>query len=78
MPAMGKRQANQATFRRLKPTIDQRYPPGRFVAIDDEDIVADASTFECLSENVRRQGKQPENVLIVQAGVDYPKEAVIF
>ena len=78
MSANEKRQANQAAFRTLKPTIDDRYPSGRFVAIDDEEIIADAADFESLAEEIRQRGKQPENVLVVQAGVDYPEQAVIF
>ena len=78
VPAKTDREANQLAFRKLKPTIDQRYPSGRFVAIDDGDIVADGWDFKSLSEDLRQRGKRPENVLIVQAGIDYPEEAVIF
>jgi len=78
MSANEKRQANQVAFRTLKPTIDRRYPSGHFVAIDDEEIIADATDFESLVAAIRQRGKQPENVLVVQAGVEYPEEAVIF
>jgi len=78
MSANKKRQTNQGAFRTLKPTIDHRYPSGHFVAIDDERIIADAADFESLAEAIRQGGKQPEDVLVVQAGVDYPEEAVIF
>jgi chromosome condensin MukBEF MukE localization factor len=73
-----KRQSNQATFRRLKPVIDERYPAGRFVSIDDGDVIADAGDFQSLVDRIQECGKEPENVLIVQAGVNYPEETVIF
>jgi len=78
MSANEKRRSNQAAFRTLKPMIDRQYPSGRFVAIDDGKIIADALDFESLAEGIRQRGKQPEDVLIAQAGVDYPEEAVIF
>lgn len=78
MPSNEKRQSNQAAFRRLKPAIDGRYPAGHFVSIDDGDVIADAVDFASLVDRIQKCGKQPENVLIVQAGVDYPEETVVF
>lgn len=45
MDPMQKREENQAAYRRLKPIIAQTYPQGRFVAIDEGQIVADAASF---------------------------------
>ena len=72
------RQANQAAFRRLKPAIDRRYPPGHFVSVDEGGIIADAPDFQGVVDAVRKCGKDPENVLIVQSGREYPEKAVIF
>lgn len=77
MPANKKRRVNQVAYRTLKPTIDHRYPSGHFVAINSEEIIADAADFESLAEAIRQRGMQPENVLFVQAGVDYPEEVLI-
>ena len=40
------RALNQAVFRRLRDTIDQSYPQGRFVAISGGQIVFDASSLD--------------------------------
>jgi hypothetical protein len=72
------REKNQRAFRRLKPVIDQRYPLGRYVAIDGGSIVADAPGFDELSAALTSMGKNSKEVLVVQAGVDYPEKAVIF
>lgn len=66
------RETNQTAFRRLKSTIDGTYAPGRFVAIDQGRIVADAATFEELRQALGRQGLHSPDVLAVQAGHDYP------
>jgi hypothetical protein len=71
-------QQNQMAFRRLKDTIARTYPPGRFVAISEGRIVADASSLDALRPLLETLGKDPRQVLAVQAGVDYPESAVIF
>jgi hypothetical protein len=70
-------QENEAAYRRLKPTIDQSYPPGRFVAIDGGQIVADAATLDELLAALTALGKDPKEGLAVQAGVEYPEFAWI-
>jgi len=72
------RENNQRAFRKLKPMIDHRYPQGRYVAIDEGSIVADAADFDELSTALTSVGKNSKEVLVVQAGVDYPEKAVIF
>ena len=58
--------------------IDQTYPHGQFVAIHEGRIVADAATFDELSTALDAMGKDSAEILVVQAGVDYPENAVIF
>jgi hypothetical protein len=71
-------QRNEAAFRRLKPLIEQTYPPGRFVAIAEGRIVGDAERLDLLRSRLQASGKDPSRVFVVQAGVDYPESAVIF
>jgi hypothetical protein len=68
---------NWVQYRRLKPTIDQRYPPGRFVAIDEGAIVADSDDFLELHEALKKRGKDSRDILVVQAGVEYPEYGII-
>jgi hypothetical protein len=67
-----------ATYRRLKSSIDQRYPRDTFVAIADNDVIGSAVTLRSLQETIRTQGRDPRQVLVVQAGVDYPEYVTIF
>ena len=69
---------NEAAFRALKPTIDQTYPKGHFVAIDDEQIVADAATLDELLGRLEALGRDPKMGLAVQAGIEYPEYSIIF
>jgi hypothetical protein len=78
MDRIQERQHNQAAFRQLSAAINQAYPPGRFVAISDGQIIADAARFEVLRSHLEAQGKDPTQVLIIQAGVEYPETATIF
>jgi hypothetical protein len=71
------RDMNEKAFRSLKPHIDQAFPAGRFVAIDEGRIVGDAATFEDLHSKLDRLGKTSKDVLVVQAGVSYPEDVVI-
>jgi hypothetical protein len=76
--AIADRESNQIAFRRLAKLINQTYPHGRFVAIADGCVVADAPSFGELESALRSLGRDSENVLVVQAGVEYPESAVIF
>jgi hypothetical protein len=68
---------NQDAYRRLKDMIGRTYGQGRFVAISGGQIVADADQFDELRSLLKALGKDPAQVLIVQAGIDYPETAVI-
>ena len=70
--------ANHAAYRRLKGSIARAYESGRFVAIAGGRIVADADDFNELRTRLTALGKDSPDVLVVQAGVDYPESAVIF
>ena len=69
---------NSAAYGRLKPEIDRSYPAGQFVAIYDGRIQADAPTFEELHRLLSSIIEHPERAFIIQAGVDYPKQGIIF
>jgi len=71
------RQRNEVAYRQLKPTIDQQYPPGRFVAIHEGRIVGDAASFRELDEALTTKGLTSRDILVVQAGIDYPDYADI-
>jgi hypothetical protein len=62
---------NQAAFQQAKPALSERYPPGRFIAFDDGQIIADAGSFDELTEALAAIGKDRPDVFVVQAGVDY-------
>jgi hypothetical protein len=68
---------NQLAYRRLKPEIDQKYPRGHFVGIDEGKVVADAPSFEELDARLNSMGKPSNDVLVVQAGDETPEFAWI-
>lgn len=72
------REVNQTAYRQLKPTIDQTYPPGRFVAIHEGKIAGDARTFRELDDSLTARGLTSRNILVIQAGVKYPDYVYIF
>jgi hypothetical protein len=72
------RQRNQAAFRHLKDLIHRTYPPDRYVAIAGAVIVADAASFDELDASLKKLGHDSPDVLVVQAGVEYPESAVIY
>jgi hypothetical protein len=73
--------ANRASGERyteLKRQIDLQFPAGRVVAVEAGHAIADAPTHPQLVEKLRALGKSPKDMLIVQAGVEYPASATIF
>jgi hypothetical protein len=54
-----------------------QYAAGRFVAFDHGQIVADAASFDELTEALAAIGKDRPDVLVVQAGVNYPEKVFI-
>ena len=71
------RQLNQTAYRRLEKQIEETYPHGQFVAIAGGEIVGDASDFMTLYNALKAGGRDPREVLIVQAGHEYPENVVI-
>ncbi|MBL8794388.1 MAG: hypothetical protein JNM56_10820 [Planctomycetia bacterium] len=67
------REINQTAFRQLKPAIDQNYPYGRFVAIDGGQIVADSADIMDLQRILAARVNDTREVLVVQAGHEYPE-----
>jgi hypothetical protein len=74
---MDSRNRNQAAFKRMRQGLANRYAPGWFVAFDDGEIVADAATFDDLTAALAAIGKDRPDILVVQAGANYPEEVFI-
>jgi hypothetical protein len=72
------RELNQAAFRQLSDFIQQKYAPGRYVAISGGKIVIDAASFEGLDSLLHQMGYHSPEVLVVQAGRHYPESVIIF
>jgi hypothetical protein len=66
-----KQEKNRVAFQEAKQELSKRYPPGRFIAFDDGQIVADAASFDELTEALAAIGKDRPDVFVVQAGIDY-------
>jgi hypothetical protein len=77
MISVEERRRNQAAYRELSDFIRKTYAPGAFVAISEGTIVADAADFGTLNSRLHQMGKHSPEVLVVQAGVDYPETATI-
>lgn len=78
MNATAERQRNQSAFRQLSGFIEQTYPRGRYLAIAGGKIIADAASFDELDSVLKTAGQDSVEVLVVQAGVEYPESAVIY
>jgi hypothetical protein len=61
----------------LREQIDRTYPPGRFVAADAGRIIADAESHRALVEKLESMGRSPRNLVILEAGADYPESMTI-
>ncbi len=68
---------NRAAFQEAKHELSKRYPPGRFLAFDHGQLVADAASFDELTETLAAIGKDRPDVFVVQAGANYPDEVFI-
>jgi len=75
-PRHNARYLNDRAFWRLKPYIDKTYPAGHYIGIVGGKIVADAADFDTLHEKLKAIEKHPGHRMIMQAGVDYLREAV--
>ena len=68
---------NNAAYQRMKSSIAESYPWGWFVGIGDEKIVGAAPTFQELERELHAKRIDPRKVLVVEAGVAYPKFVTI-
>lgn len=57
--------------------IDQTFPAGRFVAIYEGRVVADAEDLDALMAKLLEAGIDPKFAIAVQANEDYPRYGVI-
>lgn len=71
-PFDAENRVNQAAYLRLRDEIAVTYPKGRFVAIDDGRVVADAGSFEAIDGRLRELGVPRLRGLVVLAGDDTP------
>jgi hypothetical protein len=72
------RQVNQAAYRQLSTFIRNTYPHERYLAISGGKIIAGAARFEVLNSLLDQMGNHSPEVLVVQAGVEYPDAVTIF
>lgn len=68
---------NQVAYRQMRDFIRENYPPGRFVAIAGGKVVADAGSFRDVDVMLNQMGFTSRDVLVVQAGVEYPDMVII-
>jgi hypothetical protein len=69
---------NNAAYLRMKETIKQNYPHGWFIGIADDRIVGAAAEFCDLEIQLRAQGIDSREVLVIEAGVEYPQYVTLF
>ena len=71
------REKKQSAFQSAKEELTAHYPPGHFIAFNDGRIVADAASFDQLTEALAAVDKDRPEVFVVQVGVEYPDEVFI-
>ena len=69
---------DRTAIRRLQATIDETYPHGWFVAIDESHVVAAAADFHELLALLRKQGRNPRDTMVIEAGFKRPDYVTIF
>ena len=70
-------QKNEDAFRASMSQLQDRFPVGHFVAFDGGELVADAATFDELTDVLVAIGKDRPDVFVAQSGIDYPNEVFI-
>ena len=70
-------ETNEQAFRRMKTTLDARFPSGHLIAIEDGEVIAGAASVQELRPLLIGAGKNPSEVFVVQAGAEYPPFATI-
>ena len=74
---MDSTQRNQAAFKRMKQELESATRSDGLSRMDEGEIVADAATFDDLTAALAAIGKDRPDILVVQAGVNYPEEVFI-
>jgi len=77
MPTSQKNESNEQAFRQMKAELDTRFPAGHLIAFDGGRVIADAESIQELQPLLIQAGKNPRDVFVVEAGVDYPQFATI-
>jgi hypothetical protein len=78
LPRMRILNEDELAYRGLKPEIDQQYPQGWYVGVADGRVVAASEDFRDLVKTLKAEGRDPRQVLVVEAGVTYPDYVTIF
>ncbi len=68
----------KTAVRQLEARIDAAYPHGWFVAVDNGEILAASADFDELEGMLRALGKEPRDILVVEAGGDRYDYVTIF
>lgn len=66
------RDVNQAGYERMRGLIDQAFPKGRFVALGEGEIIADAESYDALDERLNALGWEPLKTMVIRAGDETP------
>ncbi len=69
---------DKAVLRQLMGEIDATYPPGWYVAIGENRVIAASADFDDLLGELHAQGRDPRHTLVVEAGVKRPEYVTIF
>ncbi|MDZ4852692.1 MAG: hypothetical protein SGI77_25665 [Pirellulaceae bacterium] len=70
-------QQNEAAFRSATNTLNKQFPVGHFVAFDRGELIADAATFDELTEVLTAKGADRTDIFVAQTGIEYPNEVYI-
>ena len=71
-------EGRKAALHQLMREIDAKYPPGLFAAIGDDRVIAVAADFDELLGELRAQGRNPRDTLVVETGAERPEYVTIF
>lgn len=61
-----------AQWKRLQQMVDDNYPIGRFVGIENGKVLADGATFREVDNALNQMGKTSRNIIVLQSGDDTP------
>ena len=70
-------ETNEQAFRRMKTTLNARFPSGHLIAFEGGEVIADAASVQELRPLLIAAGKNPSEVFVVQVGAEYPQFVTI-